>query len=239
MNWTAVIPIRFGAPRKSRLAALLTPSQREALADQLFGHVERTVRGHHNIQTTLILSPVRPVHIGDGWWPDRGSGLNAELTALREKLPEQNLLVIHADLPFLSSTDLSALIVSAEQHGIALAPDRVGEGTNAVAITAGSSLRFGFGVQSLARHRASNRHMGLVKTAGLAHDIDTPADLALATASGFDLRVKRLGIVSSLLPACTNEPLLTNLPTIPSMRAERGELELARPTGGRPESGSS
>ena len=65
--------------------------------------------------------------------------------------------------------------------GIALAPDRHGTGTNALALALPSSLPLQFGVGSFERHLEAAarlvRSPGIVRLPGLACDVDEPQDL--------------------------------------------------------------
>jgi len=187
MSLTAVIPIRLGLPRKTRLSERLSSAEREALADRLFGHVFGIVSAHPQIQRTIILSHSQPAGIVADWRKDEGRGLNTELEILRRDLGEDDLLIIHGDLPLLAAADLSALIDAASAGGIAIAPDRFDQGTNAVVLRAQSSFTFAFGRGSFAAHlEESGGEAALVRRVGLALDIDSPEDLEAAKTMGFD-----------------------------------------------------
>jgi 2-phospho-L-lactate guanylyltransferase len=183
---TAVIPIRLGLPRKTRLAARLSPAERETLADRLFSHVLGIVCAHPPIRRTVVLSPSRPADSSLDWRLDRGRGLNAELECLRDELSADDLLIVHGDLPLLSQDDIAAMIDGAQATGVALAPDRVGEGTNAVALHAQAPLPFAFGSGSFASHMAATGGKAcLVRSLGLGLDVDSPEDLDAAVSHGF------------------------------------------------------
>ena len=95
-------------------------------------------------------------------------------------------MVLHSDLPLLAVPDVTRLIESAESSGLAIAPDRHGSGTNAIAIADQRLFDFSFGADSYRLHRQqAGPGWRLVASPGLAIDIDTPDDLALATARGF------------------------------------------------------
>jgi 2-phospho-L-lactate guanylyltransferase len=131
-----------------------------------------------------LLSADRPKVWPGGWHRDEERGLNPELEAARASLGAVPLLVIHADLPLVAVADIVALLERAEQHGVAIAPDRHGEGTNAVAIARGD-FRFAFGLGSYALHHAQAGDAAQVDRLGLALDCDTPDDLDQACAAGF------------------------------------------------------
>jgi 2-phospho-L-lactate guanylyltransferase len=119
-------------------------------------------------------------------WLQEDSDLNADLARARALLSAP-LLVLNADLPLLTPTALLAFVASAEAYGCALAADRHGAGTNAVALLPGVPFRFAFGPGSLAAHLRSAPRASVVLRTGLACDLDTPADIAHLLASGHPL----------------------------------------------------
>lgn len=191
MIWTALIPINLGRERKSRLAERLSAPERTRLADAMSEHVVTCLRETPEISKLVVLSPVQPAHAGVEWRGDLGRGLNAELAALREVLPGP-LLVVLGDLPLLNVEDVRALLAAAVRMGIALAPDRHGIGTNAVALMPDMELAFAFGEDSCARHwQAAGGEAAIVSRPGLAHDVDTLADLDAAVAAGWCCKTPR------------------------------------------------
>lgn len=183
MSWTAVIPLNAPALRKSRLAAALSPVFREALAEEMYRHVVGCVERAGLFDTIVTLSPaLPPVGVSTRLWQQQGANLNAELTSVRA-LTSGPLLVLNADLPLLAAEDLTALVTTAESTGCALAADRHGTGTNAVALLPGVPFVFAFGPGSLAAHAWSASRASVVCRAGLANDLDTPADIGHVLAS--------------------------------------------------------
>src|SRR3546814_20566370 len=97
------------------------------------------------------------------------------------------MIFIHGDLPLLVPEEIDALIQAAG-GGCALAPDRHGSGTNAIALMAAAPFEFAFGENSLALHRTtSGRRAAIVRRLGLSLDVDTPDDLDAAIAAGFSM----------------------------------------------------
>jgi len=188
MNWTAVVPLKCGPERKTRLAAALSPAEREALSDQMAEHVLTVLKATPQITIVLSLTP-RPPHVADVLWiEDKGRGLNEELTALRATYGDAPLLIVHGDLPLLRVEDVSALLAAAEVQGAALAPDRLGQGTNALALMPTSTGPFVFGAGSCFAHRTSiSPSPVIVVREGLSHDVDTPEDLDLVVRLGATL----------------------------------------------------
>jgi 2-phospho-L-lactate guanylyltransferase len=181
MKWNAVVPMKSGEARKSRLAPALPPDQRAKLGDQMARHVIACLGRVASIDRILIVSKEPAMEFGVDWVPDQGLGLNAELARVRAALAPAPVLVIHADLPLLDAADVDALLLAAAASGAAIAPDRHGTGTNAIAIADGRPLDFYFGSDSFSRHcRALGADAAVIRRHGLALDIDTPDDLALA-----------------------------------------------------------
>jgi len=180
--WTAIVPLQAAGRRKTRLAAALSPIERDRLAQTLFDHVVDALASSPSVGRICVLSADRPTRDGLGWLVDDGRGLNAELQALTVEGPR---LVIHADLPLVSTEDIETLL-SAAREGGAIAPDRHGTGVNAIALSAGLTIAFRFGPGSFALHQAEARKaLTVIERPGLALDIDTPDDLAEAARRGF------------------------------------------------------
>jgi 2-phospho-L-lactate/phosphoenolpyruvate guanylyltransferase len=184
-----IVPHRGLAAAKSRLATVLDPSHREALARQLLEHVLDVLREVG--EGTEVISPdpeLRPIveALGARLSVQRGLGLNAGLDQARASALTdgvQTLAVLHGDLPNLTADDVTALIAAVPATGgVAIAPDAAGTGTNALAMRPPDAIGFAFGRDSFERHRSAARRGGydpaVVRRPGLAFDLDTPEDLA-------------------------------------------------------------
>jgi 2-phospho-L-lactate guanylyltransferase len=185
VNWTALVPLKTAAMRKSRLAARLGPDARIALSRALLGRLMEALHAVPRITSIVLLADDAAYDPTVRWIEDQGRGLNAELEAARDALDAGPLLVIHADLPLVGAADLEALLDAAKKAGNAIAPDRHDTGTNALALAGDSGIAFRFGADSFARHHALAREAVIVRRPGLALDCDTPGDLDLAIAGGF------------------------------------------------------
>ncbi|MDB5669701.1 MAG: 2-phospho-L-lactate guanylyltransferase [Alphaproteobacteria bacterium] len=186
MKWTAILPLKPAAERKNRLASVLSPAERKRLTETLLEHATLALRGCDRIGSIHLLSASAPADWSEDWIADAGRGLNDELSAARFLLGAVPLVVIHPDLPLLSSGDVEALIDAAESSGVAIAPDRHRTGTNAVAVAAGIDFGFRFGPGSFIAHRNQGvRPDAVIETPGLMIDLDTPEDLDCAVAGGF------------------------------------------------------
>lgn len=180
MGWTAIVPLKAAAARKTRLAGALDSDAQAALATQMADHVIATLAGVAAISSIRVLSPAPGDIPGTVWEADHGRGLNAELDRVCAALVGKRLLIIHADLPLLCAEDIAALLAAAEATGAAIATDRHGTGTNALAMREAETVGFAFGPDSLSQHRQRLPHAMVLRREGLAIDIDTADDIALA-----------------------------------------------------------
>lgn len=177
MIWRVVVPIKQPGTRKSRLAGSLDAAARDELAERMFHHVMRVIAMVPDT-VPVALSPTRPAGWQGAWLAD-WDAVNPMLATLRHDELSHGFCVINADLPLLCRDDVSAMLAAAAQAGIAIAPDRAGSGTNAVALAPGNTIGFHFGPDSFAAFsRAAGTPARTVKTPGLATDVDYAEDIA-------------------------------------------------------------
>lgn len=174
MIWTAIVPLKLRALRKSRLSSCMSLQERQTLSDRMAARVLAALD-----EAGIPARVLSPVPWADAVWePDHGAGLNAELDRVRVALACAPLLVISGDLPLLTAADVHMLLAGAEAQGVAIAPDRHGRGTNAIALCDSRPFAFAFGEGSFARHLAAAQGAATIRDhPGLAFDLDTPADL--------------------------------------------------------------
>jgi 2-phospho-L-lactate guanylyltransferase len=138
--WHAIVPLKQGTAAKSRLSGVLTPQQRQLLSDAMARHVLSVLERCHLIAELSLLAP-NPLQGWQGRWVrDVGIGLNAALERWSNDQIGAKRLIIHADLPLLSPEDVDGFLAGAEKAGGAMATDRAGTGTNAMALPAGPSI---------------------------------------------------------------------------------------------------
>ena len=184
IDWRVLVPIKQGNDGKSRLGSMMGGDARSDLAERMAAHVLGVLQACFDLSQITILSPRRPDDWEGGWTRDEARGLNAELTAWRDDQENQAILIIHADLPLLSVEDVQA-IVDAAGNGAAIATDRAGQGTNALAIADGRLLTFLFGADSRALHCQQYPQMPVLRREGLMADLDTPDDAKFVRDRGF------------------------------------------------------
>jgi 2-phospho-L-lactate guanylyltransferase len=183
-GWTAIVPFKPRGERKTRLQSSLPPAARETLAETLFRTVIAALAATPAIAEIVLLATAAPPGWQHAWAPDLGQGLNTELSRTRLTRNIRRLIVIHADLPFVTPADIASL--AAEDTQASIAPDRHGAGTNALALRDNLRFEFAFGPASFQRHlAAAPPGIRIVNRPGLSFDIDTTADLDLAISRGF------------------------------------------------------
>ena len=185
-----IVPHRGLEAAKTRLAPSLSPEEREALGRQLLVRVLGVVR--EACADVVVISPSRALAevvepLGARLVVQRGMGLNEGLDQARSDAlmdEVETLIVLHGDLPNLHAADVDALVVAlpADGAGVVIAPDRAGTGTNGLVLRPPGVINFRFGPGSFAAHLEEAARAGVsavaVNRAGLAFDLDTPADLA-------------------------------------------------------------
>lgn len=176
-----VVPVKAFAAAKVRLAGVLAPEERAALARRMAGVV---VAAAAPLRVVVVCDDeaVRAWAEGVGadvvWCPGRGlNGAVADGVAALAAQGVDRAIVAHADLPLATRLDWVA-----DFPGVTLVPDRHHDGTNVAAVPTDAGFRFGYGGGSFARHRAEAARLGLttrlVPDPFLAWDVDLPADLA-------------------------------------------------------------
>ena len=186
-----IVPHRGLEAAKTRLATSLSPDERMFLASQLLQRVLKVAR--EVTEDVVVISPSRAlVEIvepsGARLVVQRGMGLNEGLEQARfDALADDvlTMVILHGDLPNLQAADVDSLVGALPSDGapgVAIAPDRAGTGTNGLVLRPPGLIHFRFGVGSFAKHVAEVEAAGVplvaVNRAGLAFDLDTPADLA-------------------------------------------------------------
>jgi len=181
-----VIPVKAFSNAKMRLASVLRPEQRAALAREMAEHV---ISASRPLPVIVVCDDLEVAawaeNLGARALLEPGLGLNGAVgTAVAQLGAEgfERLVVAHADLPL--ATNLARL---AEIDGIALVPDRHLDGTNVISLPAQCGFGFSYGPGSFLRHQDEARRTGLpwrvVHDPALAWDVDFPGDMAAVTPS--------------------------------------------------------
>lgn len=186
----AVVPAKPLGLGKSRLAGVLSGSERRALSARLLRHVLDVVADAVGASRSVVVSRDLTVlalarRLGLHALHERGAGnLNGALhdgARYAHRRGARGVLVVFGDLPTVAAAELHTMIaVGGRAPCVVAAPDRAGTGTNALLVAPPGAIDFRFGLRSLSRHRRAALWHGcrwrLVRAPGLAFDVDRPAD---------------------------------------------------------------
>jgi 2-phospho-L-lactate guanylyltransferase len=183
----ALVPLKRLDYAKTRLASVLDPPTRVRVMRALLEHTLTQVKAAPSIRSvTLVSSAVEASSIasehGVAHFDDRGLPWNDALAAaIAETVTSDAVAIVSADVPLLTTDDVEQFVAALTERGavIARATDA---GTNGVAMRPAGAMPTTFGVkESSARHAELAQESGLapliVDIPGLAHDLDTAADL--------------------------------------------------------------
>ncbi len=183
---TALIPFKPLSEAKSRLASILPPADRRALAlamlDDVLTALERSQRITQIIVTASDAAAQALVQSRNiEFINDASTGLNQaiqQVVTLREFTSP--LLIMHADLPLVEEDDIDEFVTMMPSGGVALAGSHDG-GTTAAICAVPQRMRWSFGEQSLERHLAAARSVNIpvrsIREGPITFDIDRPVDL--------------------------------------------------------------
>jgi 2-phospho-L-lactate guanylyltransferase len=191
-DFDIIIPCKALAEGKSRLAPLLSPSERRELCAALLAQtinvaVEITRPDHIWLTTPDDFAKAAAGQRGINVVADNGTSLNAALELARAAIRGQGgalkngLMVLPIDLPLVDTAAIERSITTGAE--VAIAADRARTGTNFLYLQGRTIDRFpfGYGANSFHRHceTARRRQYGLriIDDVALAFDLDGPDDL--------------------------------------------------------------
>ena len=193
----ALVPVKQFDLAKGRLAGVLTDRERSDLARAMLEDVLEALAGTGALARILVITREPAVaalaeSAGAVTVAETRRGLNAAVTTGADAAlagGAAGVAVVHGDLPLVRSADLAAFLAG---HGAApavtLAPDRVRDGSNCLAVSPPDLLPFRFGSGSFTAHCAEARARGVeprvVERDGLAADVDRLEDLRALGAAG-------------------------------------------------------
>jgi 2-phospho-L-lactate/phosphoenolpyruvate guanylyltransferase len=191
MSVWAIIPVKPLNRSKTRLAPVLSPEERQKLAETMFRHVLETVRMTHNILGTLVISrDSRALAIARDYGARtvQESGapeLNGALTRATQVLVRWHvraILVLPADLPLIAPDDLASMVRMGDaDRSVVLATDQHGDGTNAMFMRPPGLIPYAYGIGSFERHYQMAVEAGadvqVYRSDRMMLDVDLPSDL--------------------------------------------------------------
>jgi 2-phospho-L-lactate guanylyltransferase len=186
-----LLPIKDHRNAKQRLAGVLTPEERQSLAQAMMLDVLNAVKRVNRAERIFVVTNFEPamrIAESSGWTvlaEGRQISESASVDAASRLCAAQGvtaLLRLPLDLPLIQPEDIDELLsLDFVAPAAVLVPSRDGTGTNALLRTPPALFASQFGTGSFAKHRALAEAAGaqiLVRSnPRLAMDVDDPEDL--------------------------------------------------------------
>ena len=187
-NIHAIVPVNVPNGSKRRLSNRLTVNQRASLTITMLINVLSALKRSSSVgSVTVVCADKKIQSLVEGCgatflWEGRRRGLNPALNlAMKEVTSDSAVLIIHADLPLLTSDDVDDLVRRTRNYSLSLVPSKDGTGTNAILMQSPSMIRLAFGKDSFRKHDmlAKKRKVAyrVLRIHGVAFDIDDEQDL--------------------------------------------------------------
>jgi len=188
----AIVPIKPLDQGKSRLAEVLTPEERRDLNSRMLAHTLQTLKAVPAIEQVMVVSRDPKAlalarELGARTIQENGAPhLNIALqraTQVAREFATRGVLVLPIDLPLITVDGIRKLLDRAIQPPVVVAaPDRRGEGTNALLVYPAGLIKYHFGEGSFQQHcqlaHQAGARLEIVEYPALGLDIDLPEDLA-------------------------------------------------------------
>ena len=186
-----LLPVKDLRQAKKRLADVLTPEERFALAEAMLADTIRAVRGVQLAQKVFVVTNYQPaMRVGEenGWEilsEDRQISESASVDAASRICEERGvtgLLRIPLDVPLTQARDIDELLaINCEMPALVIVPSRDGSGTNAILRMPPTLFPSHFGSGSFAKHVGEAERLGVRvvfrRNTRLEMDVDDEADL--------------------------------------------------------------
>ncbi len=193
MSLWAIIPVKPLRRGKSRLASVLSEDERALLNYTMLSNTLKVLAEVPEVTERLVVSrdPAALAlarEFGARTLQEDGNpGLNTALrraTVVAQVYGADGVLVLPADLPLLSPSDVADLIVHINKPPVmVIAPDRRGDGTNALLLSPAGLVEYHFGPGSFQKHVQQAQKQGvrveICSLFSLGLDLDLPEDLDL------------------------------------------------------------
>lgn len=187
----AVLPIKDVTDAKQRLAAVLTPDERQHLFRTMAADVLRTLVHVRGLDGVMVVTR-------DPWAMELAqelgarvhveavnAGHTAAVTAAATRLRDDGadgMLQVPGDVPLIAANEIERVLAAhGEAPAMTIVPAHDERGSNCVACSPPDAVPLRFGNDSFKPHLEVARGLGIepviLKLPGLALDIDTPDDL--------------------------------------------------------------
>ncbi|MGA3296152.1 MAG: 2-phospho-L-lactate guanylyltransferase [Candidatus Bathyarchaeia archaeon] len=184
----AIVPLKIPSKSKTRLSHRLTRDQRSDLTIAMLVKVLSALREARTVSSVTVVCADRRVRSitqkcgATFLWEGHRHGLNRALNFALKNLPNDSpVLIIHADLPFLTAKEVDQIVNGAAGHPIALVPSKDKTGTNAILMQVPGLIKLAFGKDSFRKHlnltKKKRVSCSVLRIEGVAFDVDEEDDL--------------------------------------------------------------
>jgi 2-phospho-L-lactate guanylyltransferase len=192
MKVWAIIPVKPLNRAKSRLSDVLTPEERQRLAERMLRHMLEVIQAVPQIIGTLVISRDNKVlaiareynalTVQESGSPELNKALT-RATQVVSTWRADSVIILPADLPLIQPEDISQMIHKGQQRGVSvvIATDHQQDGTNALFIRPPGVIPYAFGQNSFTTHcemaREADINLYIYESERVSLDIDLPEDL--------------------------------------------------------------
>jgi len=188
-NTWALLPLKSLAKAKGRLAPILDPVGRRTLLLAMAQDVLAALSEVRSIDRILLVSNepeagnlLRNPQL-EIFYSAAEEGLNRELeqaAALAARRGADRVLILHADLPYVTTRALERFLAACPAGGMCAAACKLGTGTNALLAPLPLPIPLAFGANSLRKFgdlaEARGYELNVINDPNLSVDIDSPED---------------------------------------------------------------
>ena len=180
-----LIPVKAFKNSKNRLSSSLSNNQRITASKNLINRLSQNFIKLD--QKVIIVTDDKDLKIKNTEIFFTESALNDALGEAINSISHQAnfVIIMHADLPLVVSTDLTELISLADKNIPFIVPDRHISGTNALGLPIKKIDDLFFGKDSFKKFTDYfsniNQELTVIKNSNIAFDLDTSEDLDLLT----------------------------------------------------------
>jgi len=188
----AIVPVNVLRASKDRLAKHLDASSRSSLSAAMLADVLHTLRKVKRISRVTVVSAdfevrriIRPMG-ARFLWEGKRKGLNKGVRLAMRDAEHRKFsaaLIIPCDIPRVTPREIHRLLRFSDAYSVAITPSKDGAGTNALLLRPPGVINPAFGKNSFRKHLSQANREGLslkiVRSIGIASDVDEPADLAV------------------------------------------------------------
>jgi len=191
MDLWAVVPVKETAAAKERLAPLLQPAMRRALALAMLEDVLTAVAATPGIAGLLVVT-VDPeagrlamrydARLSETGARDGHTGAVAAAARLLAREGRAGMLTLPGDIPLVTPAEIAAVLAAhPPAPSFTIVPSHDERGSNAVACSLPDAVPLSFGENSFYPHLRAAKASGLrpkvLRLPGIALDLDNPEDV--------------------------------------------------------------